>query len=851
MIKYSALPPLLFAALLLAAFAVQAAPPRGAMMGGAQASGERPRAGRAARDSSAAARKDSLASQANLPEPDSLMQALSGLGGPQSEKIQYSGQEITFLVRRGVMLLHGSAEVAQSGQKVRADSLIAYNRRTGEIFVSGSPSLDDGTESIEGTEMRYNVDRDRGMISAGHTTFGDWILDSRRLSKVGPDSIYGAGNNFTTCDLDSGGVHYHFESPRIKVLRDKRVFAAPVVLRVGRVPVFALPFVFFPITRGNRVSGILQPRIGVNSVMRSAGTGRTIGNLGYFWAPNDCLDLMGALDIRTSSQTTLRGRTRYSKRYEYDGDFDVRRIWDKTNGSTDYSIFGRHNQNLGEKGRLNAEINFTSSRNLLSRTAFDIQDVLRQSLKSRATFAWRPSWGYFSSTLDHQKMLQQGSSTSTLPSLSLSFNKRSLFPEKSRSLPRRAGLLNPGWLYNMTWGASTGYSNTRSQSESSADRDVHRATGSVDLDTPQTLYGWLKLNPRLRYSATTTHDNQAVESGFDTEQSVNLSTSLSTQLYGIFDGPRVGPVFRWRHSVMPRLTYTYQPDLTGDRPTSRVNRMDFTVSNDIDYKYKVAESQDKGQSGQGQGAGSGMGQGGQGGQPGQEPGVKNGKLFSLRNSLGYDFIRAARRDTLGWGDLNTSLTSSPANFLNIQLMMNHQMVQPGLKEHLKPFMNSLSTTLTLRGTYKAEEGGSTAEMEEEAYLDSQRYPDYQGSAFDMTRQQRYENRRDMSYARSMPWSVNLSHTLNRVRGGQSNNQNLRWSLTFNPTRDWHLVYSSSYNFSRSGLQGQTFILSRDLHCWQANLSLITLPGGRFEFTFSTFVKANPAIRMPDVRRASN
>jgi len=837
-IRLTALPPVILAALLLTALAVEAGAPRGAPLGRTSV----PRSLSKAVGDTAASIADSLTSKSNIPEPDSTMRALAELGGGGSETIIYSGEQITFLVRRGVMLLQRKAEVTQNRQKVQADSLIAYNRLTGEIFVSGKPALDDGTEKIEGTQMRYNVERDRGMISGGHTTFGDWILDSRRLSKVGPDSIYGADNAFTTCDLTEPGSHYHFESPRIKVIRDRRVFAAPVVLKVGRVPVFALPFVFFPVTRGNRVSGILQPRIGLNSVMRSSGTGRTIGNLGYFWAINDNVDVMGALDIRTSSQTTLRGRTRYRERYGYDGEFDLRRIWDKSNGSTDYSIFGRHNQNVGEKGRLNGEINFTSSRNLLSRTAFDIQDVLRQSLKSRATFSWRPSWGYISSTLDHQKMLQQGTSTSTLPSLALSLNKRSLFPERSRNLPRRAGLINAGWLYNMTWGASTAYSNTRSGSETADTRSVHRASGSMDFDTPQTLYGWLKINPRLRYSAETSRDNQATDTGFDTRQSLNLSSSFSTQIYGVFDGPKVGPVFRWRHSVMPRLTYTYQPDLAGDRPASRVNRLDFTVSNDIDYKYRTDEDQSKAQS-----SGPRQAQG----QPGQEPGVKNGKLFSVRNSLGYDLIRAARRDTLGWSDLNTSFTSSPASFLNVQLMMNHQLVEPGLVEHFKPFMNNLSTTLTLRGTYKAEQGGSMAEQEEEAYLESQRYPDYQGSAFDMTRQQRYENQRDMSYARSMPWTVNLSHSLARTRGGLNNNQSLRWSLTFNPTRDWHLVYSSSYNFSRSGLQGQTFILSRDLHCWQANLSLITLPGGRFEFTFSTFVKANPAIRMPDVRRASN
>ena len=159
--------------------------------------------------------------------------------------------------------------------------------------------------------------------------------------------------------------------------------------------------------------------------------------------------------------------------------------------------------------------------------------------------------------------------------------------------------------------------------------------------------------------------------------------------------------------------------------------------------------------------------------------------------------------------------------------------------------------MTLRGTYKGKDRPpNTAELEEEAYLESLRYPGTMGSAFDPS-MQRYDMQRDMAFSRAMPWSVNISHNLNRRRNVDKASQSLRWSFTFNPTDNWHLVYSSSYNFSDRGLQGQTFLLNRDLHCWQASLSLITLPGGRFEFTFSTYLRANPAIRVPDVRRASN
>jgi hypothetical protein len=770
-----------------------------------------------------------------IPEPDSIMHTLIEQGGGRDNFVRYSGNRVVYFMRRNVMVIQGQASVSSKMQQVGSDSLIAYNRNTGDIFVSGMPRLSDGSEKLEGSRVRYNLDRDHGIISEGSTQFAEWELKSGEMAKVGADSVFGRSNVFTSCDLEKS-KHFHFESSRIKVIRDKRVFASPVVLKVGKVPVFALPFVFFPITQGNRKSGILQPRIGLNSIARDRITGRTFGNLGYFWAPNEYMDFLGAIDIRTSSQTILRGRTRYRKRYSYDGNFDIRRIRDKINGSTDFSIFGRHNQTLNESSRFNAEVNYTSSRDLLQRTGYDQQDLLRQSVRSTASYYWRPSWGSFTTSARHEKFLSNDRTTMNLPSASLSLNKRSMFPYLSRTVPRRHGLLSSGWLYNATWGASTNYSHNRTTESNDSTRSVHNSTTRFELDSPQTLYGWLKVNPSLRYSTNLTHDSfRASGERFEHEQTINFSSSLSTQIYGFFEGPRLGPVYRWRHTIRPTLTYNFQPDLTELKNRGKVSRMNFSISNDLDYKYFTdsGEKQDSAATDE------------------DERPSRNGQLMSVRNSMDYDFTRAAKSDTLGWGSLSTSITSSPTSFLNVQMLMNHELVEKGIREKFEPFMRSLSTTITLRGTYKGDgRQPSAAELEEEAYRESIRYPGTAGSAFS-PRTSDYASQRDLAFSRAMPWSVNISHNLSRVRGAEKNNQSIRWSFTFNPTAKWHLVYSSSFNFNSRGLQGQRFILNRDLHCWRANLSLITLSNGRFEFMFSTFLLANPAIRVPDVRRSSN
>ena len=92
------------------------------------------------------------------------MRLLESRAGPLGEKIIYSGEKITFFPGKNVILIRGQACVENGPQRVSSDSLIAYNRNTGEIYVSGSPQLTDGPDQLTGSRVRYNMERARGII---------------------------------------------------------------------------------------------------------------------------------------------------------------------------------------------------------------------------------------------------------------------------------------------------------------------------------------------------------------------------------------------------------------------------------------------------------------------------------------------------------------------------------------------------------------------------------------------------------------------------------------------------------------------------------------------------------------
>src|SRR5690606_6177921 len=112
-----------------------------------------------------------------------------------------------------------------------------------------------------------------------------WFVTGEMVSAVGVDRVYASHASFTTCDLET--PHYHFESDRIKVVKDRILVAVPARLYFGNVPVMVLPFVVQNLEEGRR-SGLLVPRFGMTDIVRSSpGYTRQISDLGWYWAIND------------------------------------------------------------------------------------------------------------------------------------------------------------------------------------------------------------------------------------------------------------------------------------------------------------------------------------------------------------------------------------------------------------------------------------------------------------------------------------------------------------------------------------------------------------------------------------
>ena len=322
--------------------------------------------------------------------------------------------------------------------------------------------------------------------------------------------------------------------------------------------------------------------------------------------------------------------------------------------------------------------------------------------------------------------------------------------------------------------------------------------------------------------------------GFEAVRSFNMGVSASTKLYGMLQPPIPG-VAGFRHTVLPSVTYNYQPDfsdpkfgyytqyvdkagivqkfnrfqkeLYGGAPTGEQQAVNVALGNIFEMKTTAGDTTEK---------------------------EKKYQLMNLNASVGYNFAA----DKFNLSDLSLSYRTQIGEYLGIRGSSVYRfydydrtantrvnkylfVVGKGIVE-MTSFSLSLSTSL--RGERKQ------AETQQEIN-DSARVADNELN-------QNFSSYRGIYDAAepdfSIPWSLSLSFNFSQNQENPSNkfrNANINGSLDFNLTENWKFTASSSYDFVSKQVSAPMINISRDLHCWLMNFSWTPLgvySGYRFE-----------------------
>ncbi len=350
--------------------------------------------------------------------PDSVVNALMERRGYSTTR--YRADSATVFVKDERVLLEGEALTERQGALLEADT-ITYRSDSCVLDAAGQPHLFDHGQVLVGQGIRYDTCRRRGVVYNALTNFTEgstvWFLRGNVAQDSSSSRIYAGSSEITSCDLPT--PHYHFAAREVKWISKNSLIARPVTLYVRDVPVLWLPFIFQDMRPG-RHSGILVPQFGINDLIRpSGGYNRQVTNIGYYWAPNDYIDLTARLDWFANRylQYGVTGSYRWLDRF-MSGTAEVNQQRE-VDGSTGFAARWDHRQTFDMATSLNLSFNYASNTTVLKDNALDpLQNT--QQITSQLNFSKRYGWGTLTLGGSRRQDLSNGNVQQLLPAVTLS-----------------------------------------------------------------------------------------------------------------------------------------------------------------------------------------------------------------------------------------------------------------------------------------------------------------------------------------------------------------------------------------------------------------------------------------------
>ncbi|HZN96676.1 MAG TPA: twin-arginine translocase subunit TatC [Gemmatimonadales bacterium] len=834
--------------------------------------------------------------------PDSVTTELLARPGYQSTR--YKADSATVLVQDERVLLKGRALTERRGTSLEAES-ITYRRSSCLLDASGDPKLFDRGQVLVGEGIRYDTCVRRGVISDALTNFTEgstvWFLRGDVSQDSSSSRIYAASSEITSCDLPM--PHYHFSGRQVKWVSRNVLVARPVVLYVRDVPILWLPFIFQDMRPG-RHSGILIPQFGFNDVVRpDRSYNRQITNLGYYWAPNDYIDLTVRVDWYSNRflQYGVGGQYSWLNRF-MDGSVAFGQQQEEGGGSST-TVRWDHRQSFDLSTSLNLDLNYASNTTVLERNAIDPL-LNTQQITSSLNFSKRYGWGTLTIGGNRRQSLSDGSVQQLLPAVTISpaslalasnitwspsfsftnntTSKTPLSPiiealpgggldsvaqfgsSRQSTLdfqtPFRIGNFNWQNSLNVVDQRSTGRDSvaflvddpiTPDPTDSARVLQVYNGNFSTGLDwntginLPILFRGSWKIQPVVGIANTTSGPfllrNRNTNGNFVSQgKRFRFSASASPTLFAFFPG--LGLASRIRHSLSPTLSWNYSPGATVPEEYARavVNPgQPFQLRSDATQTMSLGLSQTF----------EAKAKTASGDTAAVD--ARKFRVLSINTSaISYDFEQAKKPGRTGWA--TESITNSFLSDLLPQftLSLTHDLWRGPLgfdTTHFDPFLSNVSASFgisanTLRSIGSIFGLGSPRRGRPR---DDEVPTSY---VVDAGRKGRdFYNSAQTPYSGGRSFTANFNYTLSRTRpipGGPApqDQQNLGFSTSFSPTPFWSVSWSSQYNITDTEFESQVVRLERVLHEWRAGFNFVRNANGNFAFYFSIYLTDLPDLK---------
>lgn len=768
-------------------------------------------------------------------------------------------------MKKSKFYLYGDAQANYQEVKIKSGKLIFDQKNN---VLSAEPLLDTaGTkasvqEFTQGEEMftydtlKYNFKSKRAIVRNAHSKYGDGFVISEQVKRNPDESIYGYHSVYTTCNLDH--PHFGIRAKKIKVIPGRVIASGPANLEIMDIPTpLFLPFGMFPIKQGQR-SGFILPTY---SLQDQKGLGLQRG--GYYFAVNDYLGIISQFDVFSKGSWATFNTAQYSKRYQYSGTFSLNYAYEKTgeafdptsqNSSNDFNVTWSHQVDAKARPGTNfsASVNFgTTTYN--QRTGMNLNNILNNQYTSSISYGktWIGKPYSLTVALRHSQATSTGSLSITFPEINFNLGQFSPFQRKVMSgTPRWYEKITVNYSLNAVNKLNTYDSlfSLRNIAFNDMDNGIKhnasiQATYNVfryfnwNINIPYTEY-WNTRQIYLQRPSSDQNNDTTIRTGFFTSRTLNVSTGLSTRIYGMKTFKK-GKIAGFRHVLTPTVGLSYVPGYAhtpfnflyrnvnqlgnydyyspysyspiGGPPATPENQgaITFGLNNTLQMKVRNKDT----------------------------AGVAGTKIINLIDGFGIngsynmfadsnnlsDISMNFRTSVLGIFNVSGSAIYSAYRFVQGRRSKDYLITSGGGLAQLRSANFGLSTSF--HGSRKEDKTRGDAEKNNEEVgrlLNNGGINDY--------------------YDFNIPWNLSINAGLNISKRYDATldkdsfvySPNLTFNGGFNLTERWKVNLNGGFEFrglSKIKLSALQFDISRDLHCWQMSLNLI--PFGYYRSFFFT------------------
>jgi hypothetical protein len=712
-------------------------------------------------------------------------------------------------------------------------------------------------------QLKYNFKSERALVEGAKTKYNDGFIISESVKRNKDKSIYGIQNIYTTCSLDT--PHYGIYCTKIKVIPDVVGISGPARFQVEGLPTpLILPFGIFPLKKGQH-AGFILPKYGFEQAR-----GFGLREFGYYLPINEYMDMRFTGDIFSYGSWGAKWATRYSKRYNYSGDFELSYYKNITENPND--IFNnesntfrfRANHNIDPKKLNNASfgalIDIGSSN--VNRFAFNnsVNNLINNTMTSNISYSKTFGKGYnFTASANHRQNNSTRLFDISLPNITFSasgitpFNKGTIIGKpkwyQKISFNYTANLVNTLSFYDTAFSVTdlnlSKFNNGMEQTlRSSYNTSVLKYFNiSLSANYRELLY----TRKRFRfYNATNKRQDTIDNYGAFTARTYGATANLRTNIYGLLTFKK-GWVKGIRHHLQPDISFNYTPDF-GDAkygyyyetfldkslrastisyfeangvgiPTrGNAGSINFSLGNNLQAKVRSKDT------------------------------ANNTKLVKIFDNFdirtGYNLVRKTNK----WDDVSIGFSTNAFDKIVISGNSSSSMygyykdssaISPNFQYDINKKLlrfKSFGISMGTQFTSKAPSAKSKATEEQKASI---------------------KNRFDEYLDFNVPWTITINATLgaNNAYNKRIKNDSLEYTANFNIrgdvnlTPNWKIDYQTGFDFITKRLTATELGISRNLHCWELSFTIVPYGYGR-NYVFSLRPKSSLLHDLNITRRRS-